>query len=58
MKNTDAQVVTVKIPESGGDKNVPLAAYVVDNNGNLVESAAFDRETATLQRSRNAIQGQ
>ena len=56
MKNTDSKAITLKIP--GSDKDVNLAAYLVDNNGNLIESAPFDRDTATLQQSRSTIQGQ
>ena len=56
MKSTDAKVITLKIP--GSDKDVNLVAYLVDNDGNLIESAPFDRDTATLQQSRSTIQGQ
>jgi hypothetical protein len=58
MKNYQSKEVTLKIATGEVKENVTLMAYVVDNNGKLIETATFKKDSATLKQTRGDMNGQ
>src|SRR5450432_75546 len=58
MKSNNSKEVTLKIAAGEVKENVTLMAYVVDNNGKLIETATFKKDSATLKQTRGDMNGQ